>query len=312
MHSRHIAGLDLNLLKVLDALLDARGVTVAAERLGVGQPAASRALARLRQALNDPLLVRARGGYRLTPRAEQLRPEVATALRSLDQVFAPAQFDPAHTTRRFRIAATDYGSVAVLNHALPAFLRAAPTARLDVVPWSESTLDELAEAGIDLALYADDPLPAAFAYRRLFTETFTCLYRRGHPIGRRARNGPATVRLKTLGSYPQAVIAYPTGRSTQYDDLFTDLGLPRERIALSLPYFLAAPWIVAESDLILVVPTRVAACLASVAALDSVPFAVRSAVFEYRMVWHERMHRDLAHQWLRKVILGSVRKSCGV
>jgi len=306
MHTRHIAELDLNLLKLLDALLDARGVTLAAEQLGIGQPAASRALARLRKVLNDPLLVRAQGGYRLTPRAEQLRPEVVLALRALDQVFAPAQFDPASTTRRFRIAATDYGSLAVLNHAVPALLRSAPDARVDVLPWGESTLDALADADIDLALYADDPLPAAYSYRRLFSETFTCLYRWGHPIGLRARTGSSAARLKALGSYSQAVIAYPAGRVTQYDDLFAQLDLPHELVALSLPYFLAAPWIIADSDLVLVVPTRVAACLASMAALDSVPFPARATGFEYHMVWHERMHRDLAHQWLREVILKSI------
>lgn len=306
MHQRHLAELDLNLLKLLDALLDARGVTLAAEQLGISQPAASRALARLRKVLGDPLLVRSQGRYLLTPRAEQLRHDVVLALRALDQVFAPARFDPATTTRRFRIAATDYGCLAVLNHAAPVLLRTAPAARLDVLPWGESTLDALADADIDLALYADDPLPAAYSYRRLFTETFTCLYRRGHPIGQRARVGSTAARLKALGSYPQAVIAYPAGRITQYDDLFDQLDLPHERIALSVPYFLAAPWIIADSDLVLVVPTRVAVCLASLAELDSVPFPSRTASFEYRMVWHERMHRDPAHHWLRKVILESV------
>ena len=306
MHTKHASDLDLNLLWHLDALLVARGVTLAAERMGVGQPAASRALARLRKVLNDPLLVRGQGGYQLTPRAELLRPEVTRALRALDQVFAPAHFDPATTTRRFRIASTDYGALAVLNQAAPALLRGAPGARLEVLPWSETTIDALADADIDLALYADDPLPAAYSYRRLFGETFSCLYRRGHPIGQRARVGTSAARLKALGSYPQAVVAYPSGRITQYDDLFDQPGLPHERISLSVPYFLAAPWIIVETDLVLVVPTRVATRLASMVALDSVPFPVRAAGFEYRMVWHERMHRDLAHQWMRTVILNSL------
>lgn len=308
MHQRHIAGLDLNLVKLLDALIDTGSVTLAAERLGIGQPAASRALARLREALGDPLLVRSQGGYRLTSRAERLRPDVAAALRSLDQVFAPVDFDPANATRRFRIAATDYGVLVVLNRAVPALLRNAPGTRLDVLPWTESTLDAMAEAEIDLALYADDPLPPAYAYRRLFAETYTCLYRRGHPIGQRACRGSAIARLKALGDYPRAVIAYPAGHLTQYDDLFAQLGLPDERVVLSLPYFLASPWIVAGSDLILVVPARVASCLASLAALDSVPFPMRSAGFEYRMLWHERMQHDLAHQWLRETTLKSLQK----
>lgn len=306
MHTRHIAQLDLNLLKLLDAVLTVRGVTLAAEQLGVSQPAASRALARLRKVLGDPLLVRAQGGYRLTPRAEQLRPEVDAAMRALSQVFAPAAFDPATSARRFAIAATDYGALSVLTHAAPALLRAAPHARLDVLPWDEHTLAALEDAQLDLALYADDPLPPAFSYRRLFAETFTCLYRRGHPIGQRARRGPLAARLRALGRFPQAVIAYPAGRITQYDDLLSQLDQRHERVALSLPYFLAAPWIIAQSDLVLIAPSRVAQRLAPLAALEAVPFPLAGAGFEYRMVWHERMHRDLAHRWLRQVILKSV------
>lgn len=309
MHIRHITSLDLNLLKLLDALLETGGVTRAAEKLGMGQPAASRALARLRKVLDDPLLMRTQGGYRLTPRAEKLRPEVAQAVRALDRVFAPVYFDPVTSTRRFRIAATDYGSLAVLNRGAPALLRNAPRARLDILPWTDATLDGLAAADIDLALYADDPLPPAYAYRRLFNETFSCLFRRGHPVATRARGGSRAARLKALGSFPQAVIAYPSGRTNQYDDVFEQMQLTHERVALSLPYFLAAPWVIAESDLVLVVPTRVADCLTPIANLDNAPFPARGAGFEYRMVWHERMHHDPDHRWLRDVILQSTRAS---
>lgn len=307
MRCRHIEQLDLNLLKLLDALLASRSVTHAAERLGIGQPAASRALARLRKALDDPLLVRGTGGYRLTPHAEQLRPAVSSALCAIDRVFAPAAFDPMTSERSFTIASTDYGTLSVLQDAAPAILRSAPRARLDVVAWDEHTLAALADAQIDLALYADDPLPLAYSYQRLFAETFTCLYRRGHPVDQRARRGSIAARLRALGSFPQAVIAYPSGRITQFDDVLGQLGLPHERIALSLPYFLAAPGIVAKSDLVLIAPTRVAERLAPVASLQSLPFPIKSFGFEYRMVWHERMHRDLAHRWLRDIVSALVK-----
>lgn len=302
MHAKHIADLDLNLLKLLGALLDTCSVTRAAERLGIGQPAASRALARVRKVLDDPLLVRVQGRSQLTPHAEHLKAEVAQAMHALDRVFMPPRFDPATTTRRFRIATTDYGSLSVLGHVVPAFLRCAPLARLDVLPWSDTTLDALASSDIDLALYADDPLPPAYAYRRLFSETYCCLFRRGHPIGSRARSGSLESRMKALAGYPQAVIAYPSGRVTQYDDLFEQTSWLRERIAVSLPYFLAAPWVIAESDLILVVPTRIAIRLAPIADLDSVDFPLRKTSFDYRMVWHERTQHDTEHRWLRNLI----------
>lgn len=306
MHTTHIDGIDLNLLRQLDALLQNRSVTLAAAQLGIGQPAASRGLARLRKALNDPLLVRTVGRYRLTPRAEQLIPAVVAALQSVDHVFAPARFEPSTSSRCFRIATTDYGSLAVMNRAAPALLREAPSSRLDIVPWNASTLDDLADGNVDLALYADDPLPPTYAYRKLFVESFSCMYRKGHPVAQRARSGPMRSRLKALAGYPQAVIAYPAGREILYEDLFEQWEGPRERIALSLPYFLAAPWIVAESDLVLVVPARIAECLASLKVLESVPFPMRNMRFEYRMIWHERVHRDLAHSWLRSVVVQSI------
>ena len=306
MPMTHTDALDLNLLRILGALLEFRGVTRAAEELGISQPGASRALARLRKVLGDPLLVRSQGLYRLTPRAEQLRPEVALALRTIGRVFAPAAFDPASSGRRFTVAATDYGALSVLQGVAPSLLRSAPLARLDVVQWSGQTLAALADGQVDLALYADDPLPPAYSYRRLFSETFTCLYRTGHPIGDRALIGSKAARIKALGSFPQAVIAYPSGRVIQYDDVLARLGVSAPRVALSVPYFLSAPWIIAESDLVLVAPTRIAVQLASLANLSTAPLPA-NAGFEYRMVWHERMHRDLGHLWLRELILGSVR-----
>lgn len=304
----HTKELDLNLLRILAALLDLRGVSRAAEELGISQPAASRALGRLRKVLGDPLLVRSQGFYRLTPRAEELKPEVALALRAVGQVFAPAAFDPAITERRFTVATTDYGAVSVLQRASPCLLRSAPRARLDVVQWNAQTLAALADGHVDLALYADDPLPPSYSYRRLFSETFTCLYRMGHPIGKRAVTGSKAARLKALGSFPQAVIAYPSGRVVQYDDVLAKLGVPTQRVALSVPYFMAAPWIIAESDLVLTAPTRIATQLASLANLATAPFPATDAGFEYRMVWHERMHRDLGHRWLRELVLASVQR----
>lgn len=305
MPQTHIRNLDLNLLKILGALLESRGVSRAAEQVGVSQPAASRALAKLRKVLGDPLLVRSQGLYRLTPRAEELRPEVSLALRSVAQVFAPTAFEPSSTARRFTVATTDYGAFSVLQQASPVLLQSAPGARLDIVQWSAQTLADLADGHVDLALYADDPLPPAYSYRRLFSETFTCLYRKGHPIGSRALVGSKSARLKALASYPQAVIAYPSGRVIQYDDVLARLSVPTQRVALSVPYFMAAPWIIAQTDLVLTAPTRIATRLASLANLEMSPFPAKDVGFEYRMVWHERMHRDLGHRWLRELVIST-------
>ncbi|MBK9648646.1 MAG: LysR family transcriptional regulator [Deltaproteobacteria bacterium] len=134
MNDPRLDSLDLGSLRLLGLLLETLSVTRSAERLGVSQPTASRGLARLRAALGDELLVRARGGYALTPRAERLRPLVADASAALERVFAPARFDPGTSAVRFRVAANDHGALTVLAPALARLSLRAPFARLDVAP----------------------------------------------------------------------------------------------------------------------------------------------------------------------------------
>jgi DNA-binding transcriptional LysR family regulator len=126
MNDPRLDALDLGSLRLLGLLLETLSVTRSAERLGVSQPTASRGLARLRAALGDELLVRARGGYALTPRAERLRPLVADASAALERVFAPARFDPGTSAVRFRVAANDHGALTVLAPALARLGHRAP------------------------------------------------------------------------------------------------------------------------------------------------------------------------------------------
>src|SRR5206468_2331068 len=126
-----LANLDLNLLVSLDALLDQRGVTRAAQQLGLSQPALSASLARLRRHFGDELLSRAGNEYRLTPLAVQLKPRVRLALQGVERVFtALPEFDPAESTREFSVLMSDYAS-ALLGSALAGvFTEEAPAARL--------------------------------------------------------------------------------------------------------------------------------------------------------------------------------------
>ena len=92
----------------------------------------------------------------------------------------------------------------------------------------------------------------------------------------------------------------------QYGDVLARHGLPTPRVALSVPYVMSAPWIIAENDLVLIAPTRIATLLAWLANLATSPFPAGDTGFEYRMVWHERMHRDLGHRWLLELVSASV------
>jgi DNA-binding transcriptional LysR family regulator len=144
---------DLNLLRVLDTLLDEPQVSAAARRLNLSQPATSAALSRLRQAFDDPLLVRVGNRMALTARAETLRPKVRRVIAEIEQTLrGPAHFDPATSERTFRIAANDYAVTAVLSPLLQQLQHAAPRVAVEVLPFEDDFDRRLAEDKYDLAI----------------------------------------------------------------------------------------------------------------------------------------------------------------
>jgi DNA-binding transcriptional LysR family regulator len=290
---------DFNLLPVLRALIDTGSITRTGELLELSQPAASRAVARLRRQLGDPLLVRTSKGYRLTPFAESLKERVDAALEAAGQVFKPAGFDASSSVRKFCIATTDYGALAVLPAVASAIALAAPQATVSIDPWGEATMVGLERGDLDLALYADEALPPDFHTRDLFRETYVLIARRGHPVTRAGKRSL----LERAAAFPQVVARYPSGRHFASDDVLTRMGAPAHHVALALPYFAIAPMIVEASDLVMVLPRRVADRLSSMARVVALPLGPDSPAFTYRMIWHERMHRDAGHQWLRQRVL---------
>jgi len=288
--------IDLKTLRMLAALLDTASVTQSGEVVGLSQPAASRAVARLRRALGDPLLVRTSKGYALTVRAEALKPRVADALAALGRMFEGDDFHPGTARRTFRIAATDYGSVTVLSRLAAQIAREAPGVCLDVVPFGPNTFSDLESGALDCALDADADLPPDFHYRELFRDDYACLVRRGHPC--LSRKGDIVERI---AASPQAVMMYPEGGRMLPDEVLRELGVVPTATTLRTPYFMSTPWIIAETDLVMCVPRRVAERLASVAGLQVLPLP-NSPSFSYRMIWHERVHRDLGLRWIRNLV----------
>jgi len=288
--------IDLKTLRMLAALLDTASVTQSGEVLGLSQPAASRAVARLRRALGDPLLVRTSKGYVLTARAEALKPRVADALAALGRMFEGDGFHPATARRTFRIAATDYGSVTVLSRLAAQVAREAPGVCLDVVSFGPNTFSDLESGALDCALDADADLPPDFHYRELFRDDYACLFRRGHPC--LSEKGDI---LKRIAASPQAIMMYPEGDRMRPDEVLRELGVVPAATTLRTPYFMSTPWIIAETDLVMCVPRRAAERLATAARLEVLPLP-NSPSFSYRMIWHERVHRDLGMRWIRNLI----------
>lgn len=296
MNGVHLGGIDLNLLVAFDALLAERSVTRAARRIGLTQPAMSHALGRLRDLLDDPILVRSGSGMMATARAEALEEPIRRALREIDDALRTGPtFDPKTSTRTFTLAIGDYGELIVLPPLLARLAREAPGIDLRVLPIPEDYGRLVEDGTVDLVVNPiAAQLPAGLVKQKLFDETFVCLVRKGHRAARK-------LDLSTFVALPHALIA-PRGRAGGFvDDALAQKGLTR-RIALTVPHFLVAPLVVASSDLILTVPERVARTFVGMAPLQILEPPLPLRGFSTYQVWHERRRTDPAHAWLRSLI----------
>ncbi|ONA12779.1 LysR family transcriptional regulator [Burkholderia pseudomallei] len=291
--------LDLNLLITLDALLSEHNVTRAAARLNLSQPSVSIHLAKLRDIFGDPLLLPGPRGMRPTARADELREPLRRALETLGRAVSPgAPFDPAASAHTWRVAASDYSESTVVLPALNGLRAAAPGTRLAVVETVPSRIAKQAEQGdIDLAFHITECAPGNLRHRALFTERYVLVGRAGHP---RLKRRPTLAQFCKLDH----VIVSPDGGGFQggTDHALAKLGLAR-RVVLSVPHFLFMMSAVANSDLVAMMPSRL---VRDNRALQVVEPPVDVPGFRMAMLWHERSHRDPAHQWLREHIAASV------
>jgi DNA-binding transcriptional LysR family regulator len=291
--------MDLNLLITLDALLSEHSVTRAARRLNFSQPSISVHLAKLRELLGDPLLLPGPRGMRPTARADELREPLREALEALERVVSPAdEFDPASAHRLWRVAAADYGAAVILQPALAALRRAAPNTKLAILQAAPSSIAKLAEQGeIDLALHTTEDAPNGLYRQALFEEQYVLVGRVGHP---RLKRRPTLSQFCEL----DYVIVSKEGGGFRgaTDGVLFKLGLTR-RVVLSVPHFLFVPAVLASTDLVAMLPSRL---VRDTRLLRRVEPPIDVPGFEMAMFWHERTHRDPGHQWLREHLANSV------
>lgn len=299
MHSmNNLAGIDLNLLVVLDALLAERHVSRAAIRLNKSQPTVSHALGRLRHLLDDPLLVRHGGALQPTMRALEIAPRLAEALERMHDLLAPSGFHPATARRSFRLAMSDYGATVVLPRLLPLLRRRAPGIDLQVSQAGrEAMAAQVMDGEVDIAIGVFHALDKAFRRQRLFEEDYACLAD-ASLLGKAAG--------MDIGAYlqrPHALVALRADVESEIDVALAAAGHKR-RIALVLPHWGVAPGLIAGTDLVLTIARRLhpAVPAASGLAAFEPPFAIPS--FAFQQIWHRRRDGDAAHQWLRETIAG--------
>jgi DNA-binding transcriptional LysR family regulator len=296
-----MADIDLNLLAALDVLLTERSVTVAAQRLGLSVSAMSRALARLRSATGDPLLVQAGRSLVPTPYAEQLAGRVHAVAQEARAVLMPAtdQMDPAALERTFTIRANE-GFVALFAATLVSSITdAAPHVRVRFAPKPDKDAAPLREGRIDIEIGTVGASAPEVRSQLIFRDRFIGAVRLRHPV----LDGPMTPQRYAAWGH---VVTSRRGAATgPVDDALRELGLRRAIVAI-VPGFLDALNIARCSDLIALVPRS---CLRDrkVAAqgVEGFDLPVKTPELAICVMWHPRFDADPAHRWLRQKLIAT-------
>jgi len=291
-----LRGIDLNLLVVLEALLAERHISRAALRLQLSQPAVSHSLARLRQLLDDPLLVRGQGGLVLTPRAHELTGPLAEALAQVRILLGPGGFQPATARRTFRLAMSDYGALVVLPRLLRTVRKAAPNIDLVVAQASRETMTaQVADGEIDFALGAFAFEPEGVRTALLFDDDFACAVD--------AATVRDTGRLDHVAYLARShvLVTAAVERGEAIDAAVARLG-GRRKIACAVPNWSVAPGLILGTNMVLTAARRTLEALADDRlAIFEAPFAIPG--FSYSMIWAEKAEADPGHTWLRERIM---------
>lgn len=295
MREVDLSAVDLNLLALLEGLYAADSVTRAGAVLGLSQPAASRALGRLRQTFGDPLFVRSGGSLVATPRARRLQEPLRRALGELRGMLAPEAFDPATATGSLRLVVPDLEAATLAPLLLARFAEHAPGLDLAFVPRRGDSLGMLAADEADIAIGVFDRAPAGFRRQRLYRDTMVCVVRSGHPVLKRGLSLARFVALR------HALVTITGEGGGAVDAALAARGL-RRRIVLRIPSFIAAPLVVAKSELIVTLPRRAAERLAALAPVALVEPPLPIPAFNLSQLWHERQHADPRHRWLRATV----------
>ena len=315
MNTFNFKNLDLNLLRVFDEVMTERNLTKAALKLSITQPAVSNALRRFREAMGDELIKRKGQDMVPTPRALSLWPAVREALRQLQEVMTPSVFVPAKADTTFVLAMADATAAELMPGLLAVIDREAPGISIRVVPLTTRDPrrlleDETADLAIgffpaalsDLTVRAQAGETVAYAYQRLFSGEYVCVMRRNHPL--------ASLPL-TLDRYCAArhMLVSFSGRPFGFiDESLALLGRQR-RIVLTVNQFFTAGQVVASSDLLTVLPRHFVKVtgIAEQLVLRELPFEAPTVHID--ALWHHRLHRASAHEWLRQTLIALTHKA---
>ena len=299
--------LDLNLLRVFDAVMTEQNLTRAANRLAMTQPAVSNAVKRLRDALGDELLIRTAHGVKPTARAESLWPAVRRALAELEEAVAPRTFELAKANATFRMAMADATAGLLLPPLVRLIESEAPGIDIRMVPLTtREPRPMLLRGDIDLAIgffpgvvaQLQGATETPIRHERLYAGHYVCVMRKDHPLADKEL---------TLDRYCDAnhlLVSFSGRARGLVDDAMVSLNRER-RILLTVNQFFTAGKVVAASDLLMVIPRHLidATGMTNELIQKELPFTLPEVHID--MLWHERDARSPGHRWLREQLRNS-------
>lgn len=290
-----LSRIDLNLLTVLAALMRERHVSRAAERLNLGQPAVSHALARLRELTGDPLLVRQGRVMEPTERALALMQGLGPALDQIEATLrTQAEFEPGRAAPVFRIGLTDDLQIAMLPRLLRALGAEAPRARLvTLTVCYRNAAQHLDDGQVSAVMSFLKDLPAGAKVRKVRTARFALL---------RADSAAGKLTLDDYCRRRHVLVTYAGDLCGTVDETLEEIGRQRD-VAFSVPQFGSLPAVLAGTELLATVPEHVAQALSAQGGLryEALPF--ESPAYAIKLAWRAVTDKDPAEAWLRKAML---------
>ena len=298
MTTMHIDDLEFGEIRLVAALSDLHKLSAAAARLGLSQSAASHALARLRNRTGDPLFVRGNHGFVPTPYGERLSGAARKALDILlDGLAANAPFDPKSTTRRFNVYLSDVGQMVILPKLLALMAEQAPQASLRACPIPlEQPGAELASGEVDFAVGFFRNLTTGFRQSLLFREHYVCVVRADHP------NFRTGMSVEGFAKSPRGLADASGMAHAIVEEELKKQGLattPR----LTVPQFMVLPLLIVNSDLLVIMPSRLAKAFAKLVSIKILRPPVSFRPYDIKVYWHERFHQDPASRWFRRTLV---------
>jgi DNA-binding transcriptional LysR family regulator len=294
--------LDLQLFRILCAVVETRSVSRAANQLGMTQPAASYLLGRLRQELGDALFLKSSKGMVPTARTLAVYQEVRRGLDILDSALGPSGFDPVHSDRNFRLAMSDIGEMVFLPPILQRLQRVAPRVTVEISQVPLLALPRALDVGdIDFGIGNLPEICSETSYKTVFREHYVCLLRKNH------RSVGKTLSRKRFEEADHIIVASPFTGHHSVERSLLEHGIKRKP-ALKIANYTSVPDVVVQTDLLVLIPSRVARAFEATHGLRSLPPPVRIPPFDVRVHWSARHETNEGYRWMRDILCETLRE----